>query len=122
LYKIWNNPDNCTNPGYQSDPFNRLKSDGVYTYTYDAEGNLTQRTRISNGIIETFSWDHRNRLTRIVTKNGAGTVTKQVDYTYDVYDRRIGKTLDSDGAGTRPATTERYVYDGDNIALVFSVK
>jgi hypothetical protein len=55
-----------------------------------------------------------------VTKNGAGTVTKQVDYTYDVYDRRIGKTLDSDGAGTRPATTERYVYDGDNIALVFS--
>jgi hypothetical protein len=30
------------------------------------------------------------------------------------------QTLDSDGAGTRPATTERYVYDGDNIALVFS--
>jgi uncharacterized protein RhaS with RHS repeats len=72
----YDNTGNRTNPGYQSDPFNRLKSDGVYTYTYDAEGNLTQRTRISNGIIETFSWDHRNRLTRIVTKNGAGTYVR----------------------------------------------
>jgi RHS repeat-associated protein len=116
----YDNTGNRTNPGYQSDPFNRLKSDGVYTYTYDAEGNLTQRTRMSNGTTETFGWDYRNRLTRIVTKNRAGAVTKQVDYSYDVYDRRIGKTVDLDGAGTRAATTERYVYDGDNLALVFN--
>jgi RHS repeat-associated protein len=41
------------------------------------------------------------------------------DYRYDVFDRRIGKTVDLDGVGTQVAMTERYVYDGDHIALVF---
>ena len=40
-------------------------------------------------------------------------------YTYDAYDRRIAKVIDPDGAGPATATTERMVYDGDNIALTF---
>jgi RHS repeat-associated protein len=42
-----------------------------------------------------------------------------VDYVYDVNDNRIAKVVDLDGAGTGAATTERYVYDGDQITLVF---
>jgi hypothetical protein len=42
-----------------------------------------------------------------------------VEYTYDVYDRRIAKTIDLDGVGSAPAQTERFVYDGEHIALVF---
>ena len=40
-------------------------------------------------------------------------------YCYDVYNRRIAKVIDPDGAGSAPAQTERMVYDGDNITLTF---
>jgi hypothetical protein len=43
----------------------------------------------------------------------------QVQYSYDAFNRRIAKVVDPDGAGVAPATTERYVYEGDDIALVF---
>jgi uncharacterized protein RhaS with RHS repeats len=43
-----------------------------------------------------------------------------VDYVYDVNDNRTAKVVDLDGAGTGAATTERYIYDGDQIALVFN--
>jgi RHS repeat-associated protein len=54
----------------------------------------------------------------VVTDN-AGKIVNQADYTYDVFDRRISKAVDSDGAGSAIATVEQFVYDGDNIALVF---
>jgi RHS repeat-associated protein len=45
-----------------------------------------------------------------------------VDYEYDVFDRRIAKTVDPDGEGAAKAETERFVYDGEHIALVFDGK
>jgi RHS repeat-associated protein len=54
-----------------------------------------------------------------VTEKNAGVVVRSSSYVYDVFDRRIGKTVDLDGVGSQVATTERYVYDGDHIALVF---
>jgi RHS repeat-associated protein len=45
-----------------------------------------------------------------------------VDYEYDVFDRSITKTVDSDGEGAAKAETERFVYDGEHIALVFDGK
>jgi hypothetical protein len=42
-----------------------------------------------------------------------------VEYAYDVYDRRIAKVVDLDGDGAAPAEVERFVYDGEHIALVF---
>jgi RHS repeat-associated protein len=45
-------------------------------------------------------------------KDASGVVTKTIEYTYDVNDRRIGKTIDG-------VVAERYVYDGSDIALVF---
>jgi len=40
---------NRTGSGYQTGPANRLQSDGTYNYTYDAEGNLIQKTEIATG-------------------------------------------------------------------------
>ncbi len=45
-------------------PGNRLSSDGVYTYSYDDEGNRTGRTKIGTSDITTYMWDYRNRLQR----------------------------------------------------------
>ena len=110
---------NRTNAGYVTGDHNRLLSDGTYTYEYDNEGNRVRRVAITSGENTEYSWDYRNRLTSVVTKDSSGAITKSVEYTYDVYDRRIAKSVDSDGDGAATATEERYVYDGEHIALVF---
>jgi YD repeat-containing protein len=108
---------NRTNTGYVTGANNRLLSDGTYTYEYDGEGNLTKR--ISANEITEYTWDYRNRLTQVVVKNSAGQIIKSVEYTYDVFDRRLAKSVDPDGIGAQPIVIERFVYDGDHIVLVF---
>ncbi len=48
-----------------TDKANRLVSDGTYTYEYDKEGNRTRRSNIKTGEVEVYTWDHRNRLTKV---------------------------------------------------------
>jgi RHS repeat-associated protein len=110
---------NRTNSGYQTGLTNRVTSDGVYTYLYDNEGNRTRRTKISTGAYDEYTWDYRNRLTQVASKTSGGTLTQQVDYTYDVFDRRISRTLDPDGVGSQISAISRFVYDDDDIALAF---
>ena len=54
----------------------------------------------------------------VVTKDADGNVISNADYTYDVFDRRIGKSVDADGDGVAEKV-ERFVNDGDHIALTF---
>ncbi|MDB9526004.1 hypothetical protein PN498_08405, partial [Oscillatoria sp. CS-180] len=110
---------NRTTAGYQTTPNNQLASDGVFTYDYDNEGNRIRRTRISNGAVTTYEWDHRQRLVAVSEGDGT-TVTQRITYTYDAYDRRLSQSVDPDGDGPAVATTEHFVYDGDHIALVFN--
>src|SRR5262249_39788831 len=92
---------------------------GVFNYAYNAEGNRIRRTTIATGEVTEYEWDHHNRLTRVVVKNSAGAVLSDVHYTYDVYDDRIAKTIDADGAGPIAPETKQFVYDFDHIALTF---
>jgi RHS repeat-associated protein len=109
---------NRTTTGYQTGPNNQLLSDATYTYAYDQEGKRTSRINISTGEVTDYTWDYRNRLTGVTVRSGS-VVTRQVDYTYDSFDSRITKVIDLDGAGAEGATTERYAYDGQHIAMVF---
>jgi RHS repeat-associated protein len=52
-------------------------------------------------------------------KDGAGLLLSEASYVYDVNNQRIAKVVDGDGAGVGVATTERFVYDGNQIALTF---
>jgi RHS repeat-associated protein len=97
---------------------NRLTSDGTYNYTYDDEGNQTRRTKISDSSYTDYTWDHRNRLTNVTNKTSGGTSTMSADYAYDVYDRRIKKVVDADGAGGGGSVTTRYVYEDEGITRV----
>jgi RHS repeat-associated protein len=108
-----------TNSGYQTGNNNQLKSDGVYNYEYDGEGNLRKRTDIVTGEVTEYSWDYRNRLTQVVGKNGSGSVIKSAQYSYDGLNRRIVREVDADGAGSGMPQVERLVYDGQQIALTF---
>jgi RHS repeat-associated protein len=101
---------NRTNVGYATGINNQLNSDGIYNYQYDAEGNRIQRTKISDNSVDNYTWDYRNRLTTVVSKNAAGIVTQTVVYEYDIDDQRIGKTVNG--------VVEKYYLDGEQIAFV----
>jgi RHS repeat-associated protein len=109
---------NRTNTGYSTGANNRLLSDGAYNYEYDAEGNRTKRTAIATGEYVVYEWDYHNRLTAVRFKTSTGTVTKQVEYDYDLFDRRIGKRVDANGDSVYESA-QRFVYDGEDIVLVF---
>jgi RHS repeat-associated protein len=95
-------------------PNNQLLSDGTYNYIYDLEGNLITKTEFATGEVTEFTYDYRGRLTRVERRDAGGTILNAAEYTYDVFGRRIAKTVDSDGAGPQAAETTRFVYDGDH--------
>jgi RHS repeat-associated protein len=101
---------NRTMSGYTTGTNNRLTSDGTYNYQYDAEGNRTRRTHITTDATVDYAWDHRNRLTAVTFKTSAGVTTKQVEYSYDVFDRRLSQRVDTNGDGTFDVAY-RYAYD-----------
>jgi RHS repeat-associated protein len=111
---------NRTNAGYVTGVNNRLLEDNKFRYEYDLVGNRTKRTDKLTAEVTNYSWDVRDRLTGLVVRNVLGEEVRSAGYTYDVYNQRIAKTVDMDGAGVQAATTERYVYGGDqNIDLIF---
>jgi YD repeat-containing protein len=48
------------------------RGDGEWMAHYDAEGNLTSKTRLSDGETWTNTWDYRNRLMQVVEKTSGG--------------------------------------------------
>ena len=82
---------NRTNTGTSTGTNNRLLSDDKYDYQYDAEGNRTRRTDRTTGQYQVLAWDHRNRLTSVTTFDAGNTRLGRVEYTYDLFDRRIAE-------------------------------
>ncbi|MCA9217976.1 MAG: RHS repeat protein, partial [Planctomycetales bacterium] len=102
--------------GYETGLGNRLLSDGTYTYRYDAEGNQIQRTNIESNETRFFTWDHRNRLVRIVDQSADGTLIQIVEFTYDSLDRRTAKSVDTNATD---AAVTHFVYDREDVILDF---
>ena len=87
--------------GTQTDANNRLSTGGRYTYTYNDRGDTIRRTDELTGDYRDFVWDHRGRLVKISDLLADGTITRDVTYTHDSLERRIGRTVDPDGDGYR---------------------
>jgi RHS repeat-associated protein len=105
---------NRTNPGYalQSPPSdNRLATDGTWNYTYDGEGNVTQKVRISDGVNWTYAYDQRNQMTSAVEKDAGNNVLQTVTFVYDVFGNRLEEDVSTGG----PATVLRFAYDNGNV-------
>src|SRR5262249_1705901 len=60
------------------------------------------------------TWDYRNRLTKVLIKNSGGTVILEDRFTYDIWDHRIGKWVDADGAGPGAGVQSWTAYASDN--------
>ena len=86
---------------------NRLLEDGEFTYQYDANGNLTQKTQKSNGATTRYSYDAEDQLVRVDFPDGTNA-----QYRYDGLGRRIEKNVSG--------TITRYVYDGEDILFEFN--
>jgi RHS repeat-associated protein len=120
---------NRTMTGYTTGDNNQLTNDGAHSYEYDDEGNRTKRTHDTTDEVTEYQWDFRNRLVKVTDKDDMGTITQAVEYTYDVFNRRIEKAVDVTSPFTLfDAEIERYVYDdingvtsidGGNIVLDF---
>lgn len=89
--------------GYVVGANNRVMSNSEYDYAYDAEGNMISKTETATGMVTSFGYDHRNRLTSIA----GGVLAANIFYTYDGLDRRIITTVNGQTACT--------VYDGENV-------
>ena len=109
---------NRTNTGYATGDHNRLTADGTYTYAYDNEGNIISKTDTSTSESVEYTWDHRNRLTKVTFKNSSGTATKVVEYAYDHGQRWVRKTLDTNADGTIEES-RIFVHDAGQIVLDF---
>ncbi|MDZ4216996.1 MAG: hypothetical protein U1C97_01595, partial [Candidatus Gracilibacteria bacterium] len=72
----------------------------VKTFTYDANGNLTQEiiTTATGTTTKDLEWDHYNRMVQSTVTSEVGHVTT-VEYTYDHSGRRLSKTV-TNGVGS----------------------
>jgi RHS repeat-associated protein len=69
--------------------------------------------------VQELTWDYRNRLVAFVDKDAAGKETQRVEFTYDAFNRRIAKAIDTNPQDTTPAVVTQFVYDGSNVLLEF---
>ena len=112
---------------YATGDANRMTDAGNYSYTHDPEGNTTARfiDVDTDGALSTgdtnvteYEWDHRNRLTRVISRDTeGGAATQEVQYTYDYLNRWVAHTVDLDGDGAGAATSEYFVYDATSVPL-----
>ena len=96
---------NHTADGQRVDAANRLLEDSQYTYTYDANGNLTRKTAKAGGAVTTYAWDEQDRLTSVTLPGGQTT-----RFTYRFDGKRTSRT-DSRGE-------VRFLYTGLDIFAI----
>ena len=85
---------------------NQLEEDASFTYTYDSNGNLIQKT--NTGLMSTlYEYDAENKLIRVAS------MEKTVNYKYDGLGRRIEKEVTE----TAVTSIRQYIYDKEDILL-----
>src|SRR5262249_53010820 len=88
-------------------------TDGTWTYTYDAEGNLTKKSKGANAETWTYGYDQRDLLAWAEDRaTDGGTLLLRADYAYDVFGNRLLEDVDPDRAGPLGTTFQCCAYDG----------
>ena len=89
-----------------------MTSDGTWTYSYDNNGNLIEKTKGSGLETWYYTYDNRNRLTQVRETSDGTTNVLTVNYAYDILDRRVSEVDWQSGVGS---STIRYAYDGQQV-------
>ncbi|HET8938832.1 MAG TPA: RHS repeat-associated core domain-containing protein, partial [Polyangiales bacterium] len=85
------------------DAQDRLCRYGDYNYTYDANGRLSNKIKISTGEQTEYVYDGAGRLRAVVLPNAS-----RIDYVLDALGRRIGKVVGG-------ALVRGWIYGGDSL-------
>ena len=88
-----------------------MTNDGTWTYSYDAEGNLTKKSKGTNAETWTYGYDNDNHM--VWAKDSAtdgGAATTLATYVYDALGKRIEKDV-----WTGSTTVTRFGYDGPEV-------
>lgn len=101
---------NRTDKGAVLETGNRLTSFNGYTLQYDADGNLTRKSKPG---AEDFSfvWSSTGQLMQVTDNNSLTTVT----FGYDAFGRRTQKTKTTHTVNGTTTTTTAYLWDGDDL-------
>ena len=102
---IGNRTADASRTGYEYDAANRLVGDSSYTYTSDAEGNITSRTDRLTGETLTFVYDSGHHL--IEVRNAVGAIAT---YKYNPEGLRVEKNVGG--------VIRRYVYEKSRILAI----
>jgi RHS repeat-associated protein len=105
---------NRTDTGDVTGPGNQLINDGTWTYTYDAEGNLVEKSQGPMADTWTYGYDNDNRLiwAQETSQAGGGTLLALATYTYDINGNLLEEDEYTQTAGI--TTVTRHAYDGAN--------
>ena len=87
------------------DAANRLLEDDSFTYTYDANGNLTTKTAKVGGAVTTYTYDVEHQLVGLTAPGLTAT------YRYDGLGRRIERAVNGQ--------VTRSLYDAEDIVALF---
>jgi len=99
---------------------NQPSSHGTFSYTYDAEGNLTVKG--NSGTRYEYDYDWRNRLTavRLYIDGGSGlSLNWTMSYGYDALDQMVRRSVDTDGPGGYAPVDGFYSHQNGQIVLEF---
>lgn len=97
---------------YTYNSANRLVSDSSYTYTYDPDGRMIEKTHSSSGAKVQYTYNGIDKLATLLDVVSG----RKTEYRYDAQGRRISKTVT---LGTARSNS-RYYYDGQNIIRLLS--
>jgi RHS repeat-associated protein len=93
---------------------NQLISTGTHNYEYDADGNMTKETNTVTEEIKEYFYNSENRMYRYEHyPNSTSPADKIATYKYDLYGRRIQKTVDG--------TVTNFFWEDDNMAMELDV-
>lgn len=94
----------------------RIQDDGLFTYVYDANGNIIYKSSKANGISYVFEYSALSQLKKATVTSSplGGNILKIVEYKYDPVGRRILRQV-TDSINTTKSSTKKYYYDGDDI-------
>jgi RHS repeat-associated protein len=90
---------------------NRLIFDGTWLYSYDAEGNVLQKLRWSDGRTWTYTWDNANHMTSATETQWNGTLVVRETMQYDVF----GNLVEKDTLTAATTAVQGFAYDGANV-------
>lgn len=94
----------------------KILDDGMYTYVFDNNWNVTYKSSKSSGISYAYSYNSRNEL-KIVSIMDAplsGNLLRKIEYKYDPLGRRIERKV-TDIEHPNDSYQKFFAYDGDNI-------